>query len=56
VLTDGRFEGIVMDNAEIQAGMDMYFEQPGWDMASGAPTRATLEDAGLVSVSDDLGL
>jgi hypothetical protein len=55
-LVDGRFEGIVMDEAEIQVGMDMTFEQADWDVASGVPTRATLEDAGLAWVADDLGL
>jgi hypothetical protein len=39
-LVDGRFEGIVMDEAEIQVGMDMTFEQADWDVASGVPTRA----------------
>jgi aldehyde:ferredoxin oxidoreductase len=45
-----------MDEAEMQVGMDMYFEQAGWDVASGVPTRATLEDAGLAWVADDMGL
>jgi hypothetical protein len=49
-LADGRSDGIVMDEAEIQAGMDMTFEQAGWDVASGVPTRATLDDAGLAWV------
>jgi aldehyde:ferredoxin oxidoreductase len=53
---NGRSDGIVMDEAENQAGMDMTFEQAGWDVASGVPTRATLEDAGLAWVADDLGL
>jgi aldehyde:ferredoxin oxidoreductase len=55
-LAGGRSDGIVMDEAEIQAGMDMYFEQAGWDVASGVPTRATLEDTGLAWVADDMGL
>ncbi|MCL4261911.1 MAG: aldehyde ferredoxin oxidoreductase family protein [Anaerolineae bacterium] len=55
-LSGGRSDGIVMDEAELQAGMDMYFEQAGWDIATGVPTRATLEDVGLAWVADDLGL
>ncbi|MCB8942428.1 MAG: aldehyde ferredoxin oxidoreductase family protein [Ardenticatenaceae bacterium] len=55
-LAGGRSDGIVMDEAEIEAGMDMYFEQAGWDVASGVPTRAALEDAGLAWVADDMGL
>jgi aldehyde:ferredoxin oxidoreductase len=55
-LTGGRSDGIIMDDAELQAGMDMYFDQAGWDVATGVPTRATLEDTGLAWVADDLGL
>jgi aldehyde:ferredoxin oxidoreductase len=55
-LEGGRSEGIVMDEAEMQAGMDMYFEQAGWDVTSGVPTRATLEDTGLAWVADDMDL
>jgi aldehyde:ferredoxin oxidoreductase len=55
-LEGGRSEGIVLDEAEIQAGMDMYFEQAGWDVTSGVPTRATLEDTGLAWVADDMDL
>jgi hypothetical protein len=55
-LVDGRSEGFVLDEAEMQAGMDMTFEQAGWDVTSSVPTRAPLEDAGLASVADDLGL
>jgi hypothetical protein len=36
--------------------MDMTFEQAGWDVTSSVPTRATLEDAGLIGAADDLGL
>jgi hypothetical protein len=55
-LVDGRSEGFVLDEAEMQAGMDMTFEQAGWDVTPSVPTRAPLEDAGLASVADDLGL
>lgn len=53
-LSGGRSDGIIMEEAELNAGMDMYFEQAGWDVATGIPTRATLEDAGLAWVADDL--
>ena len=54
-LEHGRSEGMVMDNEEFQHGLDMYFEQAGWDN-NGTPTRATLEEIGLAWVADDLGL
>lgn len=53
-LSGGRSDGIIMEEAELNAGLDMYFEQAGWDIATGVPTRATLEDTGLAWVADDL--
>ncbi len=55
-LEGGRSDGILLDNAELQAGLDMYYEQAGWDKVSGNPTRSTLESTGLAWVADDLGL
>jgi aldehyde:ferredoxin oxidoreductase len=55
-LKGGRSDGIILEEAELAAGLDMYYEQAGWNVASGTPTRATLEDVGLGWVADDLGL
>jgi aldehyde:ferredoxin oxidoreductase len=55
-LEGGRSDGIVLEEAELAAGIDMYFEQAGWDVGSGVPTRATLEDVGLGWVANDLAL
>jgi aldehyde:ferredoxin oxidoreductase len=55
-LAGGRTDGMLLEEAELLAGMDTYFEQAGWDVASGTPTRATLEDTGLAWVADDLGI
>jgi len=55
-LSGGRSDGIALNEAELAAGLDMYFEQAGWDVATGVPTRATLEDVGLAWVADDLAL
>jgi aldehyde:ferredoxin oxidoreductase len=46
-LQGGRSAGVVLDEAELAAALDMYYEQAGWDKASGAPTPETLESAGL---------
>lgn len=54
-LVGGRTDGMLLDEAELEAGMDMYFEQAGWD-GRGTPTRATLEDTQLAWVADELGL
>lgn len=55
-LTGGRSDGILIESEELQAGLDMYHEQAGWDATTGTPTRATLEDAGLAWVADALNL
>ena len=55
-LQGGRSDGILLEDAELQAGLDMYYEQAGWDVTSGTPTRAVLEDTGLTWAADDLGL
>lgn len=55
-LKGGRSDGIILEDTELQAGLDMYYEQAGWDVSSGTPTRTTLEDVGLAWAADDLGL
>ncbi|MCI0576714.1 MAG: aldehyde ferredoxin oxidoreductase family protein [Chloroflexi bacterium] len=55
-LQGGRTDGVALDEAEIAAGLDMYYQQAGWDVASGVPTRATREEAGLAWAADDMGL
>ena len=55
-LAGGRSDGIVIEQAELQAGLDLYHEQAGWDATTGTPSRATLEDVGLTWVADDLGI
>jgi aldehyde:ferredoxin oxidoreductase len=55
-LQGGRSDGMVLDEAELAAGLDMYYEMAGWDVATGVPTRATLEDAGLAWAADEMSL
>ena len=55
-LEGGRSDGIIIESEELQAGLEMYYEQAGWDAATGTPTRATLEDVGLGWAADDLSL
>lgn len=54
-LTGGKSDGIILDQAELNTGLDMYFEQAGWDN-QGVPTRATLESTNMIWVADDLGV
>jgi aldehyde:ferredoxin oxidoreductase len=53
-LEGGRSDGIVLDAAELEAGIDSYFAQAGWNVATGIPERATLEEVGLGWAADDL--
>ena len=43
-----------MDRADIEKGKDMLYQELGWDVKTGAPTRATLERLGLKDVADEL--
>ncbi|RMG97662.1 MAG: aldehyde:ferredoxin oxidoreductase [Chloroflexi bacterium] len=55
-LKGGRTDGMALEEAELQAAMDMYYAQAGWDVATGVPTRETLERVGLAWVADELGV
>jgi aldehyde:ferredoxin oxidoreductase len=46
-LEGGRSDGAILEQAELEAGLDMYYEQAGWDTATGVPTPATLAALGL---------
>lgn len=43
-----------MDRDDMELAKDMFYEQLGWDKATGMPTRATLQGLGLGYVADDL--
>ncbi|WP_028115596.1 aldehyde ferredoxin oxidoreductase [Ferrimonas senticii] len=45
---------IKMDRADMQLALDMFYAEMGWDKATGAPTRATLEKFKLGFVADEL--
>jgi aldehyde:ferredoxin oxidoreductase len=55
-LKGGKSDGVRLDQEELEAGLDMYFEQAGWHIESGNPTRETLEQDNLQWVADELGL
>ena len=55
-LTGGRSDGLLLDESELQAGLEMYYEQAGWDVETGVPTRETLDNLGLNWAADDLNL
>jgi aldehyde:ferredoxin oxidoreductase len=43
-----------MDRADMELAKDLFYAEMGWDKATGMPTRATLEKAGLKYVADEL--
>jgi len=51
--TEGPLEGVTVDVATMQ---HEWYEEAGWDEASGKPTRAKLESLGLADVADALGV
>lgn len=55
-LKGGVSDGWALDRDEVQRAMDMYFEHCGWDVETGVPTRAKLEELQLGWVADQLGV
>lgn len=53
-LKGGVSDGWKLDHDEIDAAMDKYFEFSGWDVKTGIPTRAKLEELDLGWVADQL--
>ena len=53
-LVGGRSDGLILDEAELEAGLDMYYRMAGWDVSSGVPSPNTLERLGLGWAAEDL--
>jgi aldehyde:ferredoxin oxidoreductase len=43
-----------MDRDDVRLALDMFYEELGWDKATGAPTRGTYRKFGLDGVADTL--
>lgn len=43
-----------MDRADMELAKDLFYREFGWDVATGAPTRATLERLGMREVANEL--
>ena len=54
-LKGGASDGWKLDRAEFEAALDKYFELSEWDVETGVPTRAKLEELDLAWVADQLG-
>jgi len=55
-LKGGPSDGYVLDREEWRKAVDTYYGMCGWDVATGYPTRATLEGLSIGWVADELGL
>jgi aldehyde:ferredoxin oxidoreductase len=53
-LKGGPSDGIAVTEAELEAAKDTYYAMAGWDVTTGTPTRAKLEELGLTWVADEL--
>jgi aldehyde:ferredoxin oxidoreductase len=45
--TSGPLEGVSIDEAKLKQAIDTYYAMAGWDMESGAPTLAKLQELGI---------
>ena len=53
-LKGGASDGWKLDRDEVESALDKYFEFCGWDVKTGVPTRAKLEELDLGWVADQL--
>jgi len=54
-LTGGASDGLVISAAEIEGAKELYYAMAGWNVRTGVPTRAKLEELGIGWVADQLG-
>ena len=55
-LIGGVSDGWKLDRAEVETAIEKYFEICGWDVSTGIPTRAKLEELDLDWVADQIDL
>jgi aldehyde:ferredoxin oxidoreductase len=54
-LVGGKSDGLAVLEGEVEQAKDVYYAMAGWDVASGTPTRAKLEELEIGWVADELG-
>ena len=55
-LKAGASKGQLISREDLDKMLDEYYTERGWDVETGVPTRAKLEELGLANVADDLKL
>jgi aldehyde:ferredoxin oxidoreductase len=54
LMMDAHFEGMTKERGRLEAIKDDFYKLRGWDLATGVPTRTTLESLDLKDVADEL--
>jgi aldehyde:ferredoxin oxidoreductase len=54
LMMDVHFEGLAKERSRLEAIKDRFYKLRGWDLATGMPTRNTLESFDLKDVADEL--
>lgn len=54
-LKGGATDGVKLSHEEMERAKDVYFAMSGWDVKTGVPTRAKLEELGIGWVADNIG-
>jgi aldehyde:ferredoxin oxidoreductase len=55
-LVGGKSDGLLVTDEEVEQAKDTYYAMSGWEVATGRPTRAKLEELELAWVADQLDL
>ena len=55
-LTGGRSDGVFVTPEEVEQAKDWYYAMAGWDVSTGTPTRAKLEELEIGWLADQLDL
>jgi len=55
-LSGGKSDGLFVTEEELEQAKDWYYAMAGWDVPTGTPTRAKLEELGIGWVADDMGV
>jgi aldehyde:ferredoxin oxidoreductase len=53
-LTKGKYKGAVLDRGKFEQMKDEYYEQRGWDLKTGIPTKEKLTELGLEDTIADI--
>ncbi len=55
-LKGGATDGVKLSEEEIERAKDVYYAMSGWDVETGTPTRAKLDELGIGWVADAIGV